>query len=173
MPTPTRSSTVLELQKLLDGVQKNLSTASLVLDGVAYDGAQLEALVEQALASAIAIREAHTGLTDAILADETLQVVIGPKVRGLRDVVRVMYASQITTLAEFGLEPRKTRAPMTVEAKLLRAERVRATRKARNTMGAKQKRAIKGNVTGVTITPVTTGAPEAGSGGTTGKTPLE
>jgi hypothetical protein len=156
MPTPTRKSTVAELQKLLFGVQKNLSGATLVIAGISYGGPQLAAFVSQALASAVGIQQAHANLTDAIMADEKLQLTIGRQVRGLKDIAQVMFSTQHTTLAEFGLLPRKARTPLSTEALLLRAERVRATRKARNTKGAKQKRAIKGNVIGVTITPVVT-----------------
>jgi len=43
------------------------------------------------------------------------------------------------------------------------AAKNRATRKKRGTLGKRQKAAIKGNVKGVTITPIVAGA--AGSGG--------
>ncbi len=46
----------------------------------------------------------------------------------------------------FGGKVRKPRAKLTVEQKAARAAKMRATRKARNTMGKKQKAAIKGVV---------------------------
>ncbi len=46
----------------------------------------------------------------------------------------------------FGGKVRKQRAKLTVEQKAARAAKMRATRKARNTMGKKQKAAIKGQM---------------------------
>src|SRR5581483_8311817 len=75
-------------------------------------------------------------------------------------------------LADFGLTPKKARTPQTVEAKAAATAKREATRAARNTMGAKQKLKVKGNVVGVSVTPVTAGpvvgkAPVAPSVGTT------
>ena len=58
-------------------------------------------------------------------------------------------------LADFAVKPVKIPAPMSNETLLLRAARNQATRKERRTMGKKQRRAIKGDVTGVVITPTT------------------
>ena len=57
-------------------------------------------------------------------------------------------------LADFGINP-KARAPLTVEAKAAAAAKRAATRAARHTMGSQQKKAIKGDVTGVLVTPIT------------------
>ena len=73
------------------------------------------------------------------------------------------FAHSSEALAEFGLEPKKKRRPATAEEVLVSAAKLRATRAERRTMGKRQKAAIKGNVTGVVITPVT--APTDGAGG--------
>jgi hypothetical protein len=59
-----------------------------------------------------------------------------------------------STLADFGFAPQKVSVP-TVETKAAAVEKSRATRAARHTMGPKQKSAIKGNVTGVLVSPIT------------------
>jgi hypothetical protein len=59
------------------------------------------------------------------------------------------------TLADFGLAPRKSNAK-TVQTKATAVAKNLATRKARGTMGKKQKASIKGHVTGIIVTPVTT-----------------
>ena len=61
-------------------------------------------------------------------------------------------------LAVFGLAPRKTTTP-TVQVLAAAAAKREATRKARNTMGSKQRKAVKGAVTGVVVTPVVAGPP--------------
>ncbi len=45
--------------------------------------------------------------------------------------------------------------PLSAEARAAATAKARATRKARGTTGKKQKSSITGDVTGVTITPVT------------------
>jgi hypothetical protein len=60
-----------------------------------------------------------------------------------------------TDLADFGLTPKKVPTPPTVEAKAAAAAKRASTRAARGTMGSKQKQDVKGDVTGVTVTPVT------------------
>jgi hypothetical protein len=68
------------------------------------------------------------------------------------------FGNQPDVLADFGLVPRKAPTPLTVEQKAAAAAKRKATRAARNTMGAVQKKKVVGTVTGVTITPIT--APE-------------
>src|SRR5271165_3963291 len=75
-------------------------------------------------------------------------------VSGVKQALKVMFAGQIDVLADFGLKPRKTPAPRTPAQKAASAAKAKATRTARNTMGPVQKLAVKGNVVGVTVTPV-------------------
>jgi hypothetical protein len=57
-------------------------------------------------------------------------------------------------LADFGLTPKKVPTPPTVEAKAAAAVKRASTRVARGTMGSKQKLKVKGNVVGISVTPV-------------------
>ena len=68
--------------------------------------------------------------------------------------VRATFSSA-SVLADFGLVPEKARTPLTVEQKAAAKAKRDATRKARGTMGKKQKLEVVGNVTGVAITPIT------------------
>ena len=58
----------------------------------------------------------------------------------------LMFGGSIDTLATFGLEPRKTPATVPPVEKVVAVQKALATRKARNTMGPKQKAKIKGTV---------------------------
>ena len=69
----------------------------------------------------------------------------------------------VPILADFGLAPRKEPAPKTTEEKAAAAAKAKATRQARGTTSKKQKLTVKGNVTGIIVTPVT--APTAASAG--------
>jgi hypothetical protein len=68
------------------------------------------------------------------------------------------FSTATQTLADFGLLPPKARKPMTVQTRAVATAKVRATRTARGTPSKKKKLAVKGDVTGVTVTPITTAA---------------
>ena len=67
--------------------------------------------------------------------------------------IKATYANQPDVLADFGIKP-KARTPLSAEAKTAAAAKRTATRAARHTMGAKQKKSVKGAVVGITVTPV-------------------
>ncbi len=79
--------------------------------------------------------------------------------------IRLTFSNDTAALADFGLPPRKPRAPQTAEQKAVAAAKRKATRAARGTTGAKAKQAIKGNITAeLVVTPanaVQAAAPEA------------
>ncbi|HEY8086615.1 MAG TPA: hypothetical protein VIF09_02180 [Polyangiaceae bacterium] len=98
--------------------------------------------------------------------------------------IRGTFGNQPDVLADFGLPPKKTRAPLTVEQKAAAKAKREATRKARGTVGPVAKLAITGNVTGVTVTPLvappsvpaappatTPSTPSTGASGGAGNTP--
>ncbi len=74
---------------------------------------------------------------------------------GFEAYVRLIYSEQPDVLADFGLAPEKPRAKLTAEQQAAVNAKRAATRKARGTSGSKQKKQVKGAVTGVEITPVT------------------
>ena len=74
--------------------------------------------------------------------------------------VKAVFGNQPDVLADFGIHP-KARAQLTAEAKTAAAAKRTATRAARHTMGAKQKKGVKGAVTGIIVTPVSATQPAA------------
>ena len=74
--------------------------------------------------------------------------------------VRTAFGGQADVLADFGLAPKKARAPLTVEQMAAAAAKRKATRAARGTTSKKaSKKGIKGAVTGIVVTPIVAGAP--------------
>jgi hypothetical protein len=71
--------------------------------------------------------------------------------------VKATFANQPDVLADFGLHL-KTPAVLSAEEKTAAAAKRAATRKARHTMGAKQRKRIKGDVVGIHVTHVTSPA---------------
>jgi hypothetical protein len=88
-------------------------------------------------------------------AEQVAQTQVGPIAAAYRRLVLTAFANSAQMLADFGVTPPKARTPMTSEQLAARAAKSLATRKARGTTSKKQKLAVKGNVTGVNITPVT------------------
>lgn len=72
--------------------------------------------------------------------------------------VKATFGNVPDTLATFGLAPKRTPKPRTAEQLAAAKAKAKATRKARGTVGPVKKKAIVGNVVGVTVTPIT--APE-------------
>jgi hypothetical protein len=141
---------------LAAGTQKYLSTANAILvDGGTFTAAQVIAQLN-ALADLRKAVDAANAVLKGKRMDESAKA---PSLRAFMDAyegfVRSAFGNQPEVLADFGLAPRKVRAPLTAE-KLAAAKAKRAaTRKARGTIGKKKILAVKGNVTGVIVTPVT------------------
>ncbi len=74
--------------------------------------------------------------------------------------VKAVFGGSPEVLADFGIHP-KARAPLTVEAKAAADAKRKATREARHVMGSKQRKRVKGAVTGVVITPTAAPQPAA------------
>jgi uncharacterized protein (DUF1501 family) len=144
-------------ESLAAGVQKHLSTVTqLIVGSGTYTPVQV---ANQLLAFAKLRTDVDTAKAalKATLTDEEAQ---GPALRefflAVLQYVRAAYGNSPDILADFGLPPKKTRTPQTVEQKAAAAAKRKATREARGTVGSRKRQTIKGNVTGVEITPVTT-----------------
>jgi hypothetical protein len=160
------SGPTLALQ-LIAGTDKHLTSATQVL---LAGGSFTPAEVTAKLQSLVKLRtdvDAAKATTQAKLAAEKADM---PALRIFMDAyatfVRAAFGTQPDVLADFGLQP-KTRAPLTVEAKAAAVAKRAATRAARHTMGSKQRKDIKGAVTGVTITPQVSSPPVATAPATT------
>lgn len=69
--------------------------------------------------------------------------------------VKATFGNVPDVLADFGLQPKKARKPLTAEKLAAAKAKNEATRAARGTVGSTKKKAIVGNVVGVTVTPIT------------------
>jgi hypothetical protein len=152
----TKAATLAHLQAMITGLPKHFPSGSFTLGNTAFTTASLVQLF-QSLADAItAVNTAQASAQEAVSAMRGLQANVGPVFLALKRVLLSTYGTAAQTLADFGLEARKAPAPKTVETKAAAAVKLRATRKARGTTSKKQKLAVKGNVTGITVTPITT-----------------
>ena len=126
---------------------------------------KLQALVD--LRTAV---DAAKASTKAKLAKEQ---TLAPSLRTFLDAyvmfVKSAHQNSPDVLADFGVHP-KARAAQTVESKTAAIAKRASTRAARGTLGSKQRLAIKGDVIGVTSTPVVATQP-AGTPPTAPKDP--
>ena len=171
-PKPTnldvrsKSNEAVLAEQLAAGTQKHLSTmTSIMVGGSTTTPAAAEAQLNALSTLRNDVDAARTAL-NAKIATETAQL---PALRvflvAFVAFVRGTFGNSPDVLADFGLLPKKAPTPLTAEQKTAAAAKREATRKARGTTGPKAKLAVKGNVTGVVVTPVTsapatTAAPE-------------
>jgi hypothetical protein len=180
MNTETKSKAKLQqrVQSLISGTQKHTPTGSLTFGGSSYDVASLVQIL-QGLGNAIAASDAAKAKwNDATTAMRAQRATVGSVIRAYQSYLFATLGNAPSTLADYGLAPHKTRAPLTGVQLAAATAKAHATRAARGTMGSVQKKGIKGNVDGVVVTPivkpqpvatppVTTPAPAASPSGST------
>jgi hypothetical protein len=148
--------------QLAVGAQKHFPAgSSLSVGGAMLTLVQIAAKLNGFAALRTDVDTARAAL-DAKIAAETAQT---PAMRAFmsafEQIVRGSFGNQPDVMADFGMQPDKARTPLTVVQKAAAAAKRKATRAARGTTSSKAKQAIKGNVTGVVVTPVTAEPPAA------------
>lgn len=170
----TKAAALAHVQAIIAGTTKHFPNGSFTFGNTTYTSASLIQAF-QGLASAMQARNAaETGAKDALTAEQAAQAQIGPILRAYERLVLATFASASQTLADFGLTPPKARTPLTTQQLAAQAAKAKATRIARGTTSRKKKLAIKGDVTGVVVTPVTaptTASPPAQPASTTSGVP--
>jgi hypothetical protein len=161
MATKAKGTVVDLAAQLAAGTNKHLAGSTQVLvAGGAFTPAQVVEKL-QALAKLRTDVDAAKASTKAKLAAEKANMA---PLRTFMDAfvtfVKAAYGTSPDVLADFGLHP-KARTPQTVQTKAASAAKRAATRAARHTMGSKQKKSVKGDVIGITVTPVTALRPVA------------
>src|SRR5258708_17918448 len=149
-------------RQFIAGIGKNFANA----ESMAFGSATLTpAELTKRLQTLVDLRTAVKGpkaTPKAKLADETTQA---PALLGLltefESFVKVTFSKSPDVLADFGLKPRKSNTPLTVEQKAAAVAKRKATREARHTMGKVQKQTVTGHVVDVVVTPVTAPTPVA------------
>jgi len=148
-----RTSQETANQKLIDGFTKHSATlATLVIGGTSYKTADVITVVQGLVNSAKAVVTSRATWQAAVSADKAERSKQKTFMSGVRQSLLVAFGGSIDVLADFGLAPHKARTAPTPEQKQAAAAKAKATRAARHTMSTKQKKAVKGDVTGITVT---------------------
>ncbi len=148
-------------RKLVAGIQKHLEGA-LVLAGKSYTPEQLVALLQLRLDAAGAVAPAKAAYLDMLAAEakanEDTKVVFD----ALKATLLAMFGTTQNVLADFGLTPRK-RSRVDAATNVVKAQKAKATRAARHTMGPKKKLSVTGQVLAANPPPEPTPAPSVSS----------
>jgi hypothetical protein len=162
MTTPTnlnmksKSNEAALAESLSAGTQKHLSTmTTIMVGGSTTTPTQAEAQLNALATLRNDVDAARTALETKLAAEKAQIATLRTFLVAYVAFVRATFGNSPDVLADFGLTPKKARTPLTVEQKAARAAKAKATRAARGTTGKKAKLAVKGNVTGVVVTPVT------------------
>ena len=156
---PTKADVLAFLRTLVAGLQKHFPTGNFTIGTVTFTTATLVQLLTELITAITASNEAQAHAKDAVAGLRATRAKVGPVLTGLRRILVAMFTGDTQTLADLGLQPPKARKPLTAEQAAAKAAKATATRAKRGTKGPKKRLLVKGDVIGVTVTPVT--APQA------------
>lgn len=159
----TTAAALAQVQALMAGMQKHFPSGTFTLEGASYTTVTLLQTLGSLADALSGVLAAHAGLKASLLTLAKVAATIGPVEKACRGFVVAAYGNSPQQLADFGVPPRKQPAPRTSEQKAAAAAKAKATRIAQGTKSRKQKLAVKGDLTGVAITPVTSPAAVAAS----------
>jgi hypothetical protein len=126
------------------GAKKHLK-GTVQLGGKSYKVSDIEATLEAPTAAADATAKAKAAYRAAVAEERMKRVGARTLWLALQSYVVGMNGETSTVVADFGFVP-KQQPPKPVEVKAEAVVKMRATRKARGTLGKKQKAKIKGTV---------------------------
>jgi hypothetical protein len=153
---PSKATTLGHVQALVAGTKQHFPTSTITLGNTAYTTASLVELF-QSLADAIAVTNAaHAATKEAVASLRAARAKVSPVMADYKRWLLVTFGTAAQTLVDFGVPAPKARTPMTSGENAVAVAKRTSTRKARGTVGKKKRLAVKGDVTGVIITPVTT-----------------
>jgi hypothetical protein len=143
-------------QKLIAGLNKHVSTVpALVIAGTTIATKDIVATLQPRIDTANAVLPARAGWLAAVQASDTELAKTRTFVSNLKQALLVAFSGQVDALADFGLTAKKP-SVMSPETRVAAIAKMKATRAARHTMGSLQKKGIRGDVTGIVVTPVET-----------------
>ncbi len=158
-----------QVQALIAGTQKHFPNGSFTLGKTVFTTDSLVKLF-QSLATALqSLNAAQSSAKDALTTVRGIEAQVKPVIELYKRFLRVTFGSATSDLADFAMQPPKARKVLSAQEKTAAAVKGQATRAKRGTTSKKQKLAVKGDVTGVVVTPVTALAePHPGTAGSAG-----
>lgn len=143
------------MQAIVSGLQKHLPNGQFTLGGAPFTTSALVTLFQNVTTAMAAVTAANASARAAVASMVKAVAQAGPTYLLLKRYLLNQYGTDTSTLADFGLEPAKARTPLTSAEQAAAVAKAKSTREARGTTSKKQKLAVKGNVTGIQVTPIT------------------
>jgi hypothetical protein len=150
----TKGSRAALAKQLIAGVGKRLANKTQVeFMGSSFTPVEITTSLQKFVDLRADVDAAKATATAKVAAESAELPALNAFMSALIAYIKVAYGASPQALADFGIQPKK-RAPLTVEAKTVQVAKAVATRKARHTMGPRQKKGIHGAVTGDAVTPI-------------------
>ena len=160
MTTVSRATTTGKDQEVLNGIQSELQgMPPMFLGGETYTPQTLADFVQSRIDKASAVATTHAAWEDALRAYDEVNKKVNVVLGDLRHLLMAAFGHGTPKLASFGF-PLPKLPVLTSEQRSKAALKAVATRKARKTMGRKQKAKITGDA-GPDGAPVTSTASSA------------
>jgi hypothetical protein len=152
---PNKAVALAGVRALIAGMLKHFPNGSFKFGNTAYTTDTLVKAFRGLADAMVAVDAAQANAKEAVQAFRAMKANVGPLERDLRIFLRVTFGTATSQLADFGVQPVKGRTPLTSGQRVVAVAKAKATRTARGTTGKKKKLAVRGDVTGVVVTPVT------------------
>ena len=150
------------LQQMLQGWQELIPGDSTLLSSAgSLNQAAVLAQLQEYLGVYVDLDAHATGTKQARAQAESQLPEVRTYYAALKAAVISYFGAKSPQLVKFGLEPRKTPAPLTSTQLAVRAAKVKATRQLRGTKGPVQKAGIKAGPMQISIGPVAVPAAQA------------
>ena len=150
----TKDSRVLADKQLLAGLLDHLPKGIVfVIAGKKLTPSQVVSLLQARLDATQAASAAKVAWLNSVKEEKAKLAETTSVVAAVRQILLTTLGPTSNLLPHFGIAPRKTRTTQTVEEKAQAVAKLKATREARHTMGARQKAKIKGNLIAPTAAP--------------------
>jgi hypothetical protein len=163
-----KSSAVARATQLVAGTNSQFAKGTkLAFASSTFTPAQVLTQLQLLISLRAGVTDARAALAAKLAAEEAQMPALLAFMKAFVAFVKATFSNSPDVLAAFGLAPKKTTTPDVQTLAAANAKR-EATREARGTKGTKQRKAVKGAVTGVVVTPivaapVVTAAPAAPS----------
>ena len=139
MATKSNATVKLALNTMIKGLQGAFGAkAPFTLAGHAYKRDEIVEIFQGLIAAMDAVRSAESQLTAARRNRANVAKRVQPLERALERFLRAVYGADSPKLLTFGLKPEGPRK-VTIQTKADAVEKARATRKARGTLGKKER----------------------------------
>ena len=134
-------------KKIIEGFNEHYKPSQVIsINGRQERVAELVQRIQNVVDLAKSSADAQATWREAVRVEREGTKAIAATVRAVRNIIAGAFGENSKQLLDFGFTPRK-RTKTTVEVKAEAVKKLRSTREARHTMGAKEKRKIKGGAT--------------------------